>query len=121
MFIRSVKVPCYHKTWIFPRDPRFREKAGPVLDLYQRRWENQPLEPREYVLSTDEKTSIQTRQRIHATQPIQAGRATRVSSTNMSGAVPWRILQLAAWDIASGRVAGRCEPTTGVAPFERLV
>jgi hypothetical protein len=23
-----------HKSWIFPRDPGFLERAGPVLDLY---------------------------------------------------------------------------------------
>ena len=25
--------PWQHRSWIFPRDPRFLEKAGPVLDL----------------------------------------------------------------------------------------
>jgi hypothetical protein len=30
--------PWQHRSWIFPRDPRFLEKAGPVLDLYERRW-----------------------------------------------------------------------------------
>jgi hypothetical protein len=28
---------------------------------------------------------------------------------------------LAAWDVHRGRVFGRCEPTTGIAPFGRLV
>jgi hypothetical protein len=28
-----------HRTWIFPRDPNFADKAGPILDLYQRVWE----------------------------------------------------------------------------------
>ncbi len=26
--------PWQHEHWIFPRDPRFAEKAGPILDLY---------------------------------------------------------------------------------------
>ena len=26
--------PWQFRSWIFPRDPRFEEKAGPVLDLY---------------------------------------------------------------------------------------
>src|SRR5205823_8112124 len=28
---------------------------------------------------------------------------------------------LAAWDVHRGKVYGRCEPTTGIAPFARLV
>jgi hypothetical protein len=26
--------PWQHRSWIFPRDPRFAERAGPILDLY---------------------------------------------------------------------------------------
>ena len=33
--------PWQHRSWIFPRDPRFAEKAARVLDLYQREWEGQ--------------------------------------------------------------------------------
>ena len=44
---------------IFPRDPHFLEFAGPVLDLNLCRWQGQPLSADEYVLSADEKTSIQ--------------------------------------------------------------
>src|SRR2546429_9432867 len=33
------------------------------------------------------------------------------------GALP----HLAAWDVHRGKVFGRCEPTTGIAPFARLV
>lgn len=35
--------PFYHRSWIFPRDPGFAEKAGRVLDLYEGRWEGEPL------------------------------------------------------------------------------
>src|SRR6476660_2823520 len=28
--------PWQHRSWIFPRDPNFAAKAGPVIDLYQR-------------------------------------------------------------------------------------
>ena len=34
--------PWRHRSWLFPRDPRFAEWAGPVLDLYARRWEAGP-------------------------------------------------------------------------------
>ena len=36
--------PWRYKHWIFPRDPRFLEKAGPILDLYAGLWEGKPLE-----------------------------------------------------------------------------
>jgi len=35
--------PWSHKTWIFPRDPAFQEKANRVLDLYAGRWKGRPL------------------------------------------------------------------------------
>ena len=28
--------PWQHRSWIFPRDPNFADKAGPILDLYER-------------------------------------------------------------------------------------
>jgi hypothetical protein len=28
--------PWQHRSWIFPRDPNFAQKAGPILDLYER-------------------------------------------------------------------------------------
>ena len=30
--------PWYHRSWIFPRDPDFAEKAARILDLYEGRW-----------------------------------------------------------------------------------
>jgi len=70
--------PWNHRTWIFPRDPAFEEKAGKVLDLYAGFWEGRPLAATDCVLSTDEKTSIQARHRIHATVPPAPGTAMRV-------------------------------------------
>lgn len=61
--------PWYHRSWIFPRDPRFAEKAGPILDLYQGLWRGRPLGPRDFVICADEKTSIQARRRRHKTLP----------------------------------------------------
>src|SRR5229473_7848518 len=46
--------PWQYKYWIFPRDPHFAEKAGPILDLYAGCWEGQPLGPKDCVLSADE-------------------------------------------------------------------
>ena len=51
--------PWRYRSWIFPRDPAFAAKAGPILDLYASRWQGRLLGPREYVLCADEKTSVQ--------------------------------------------------------------
>ena len=53
--------PWQYRSWIFPRDPQFEQKAAQVLDLYQGIWHGLPLKPDEFVLSADEKTSIQVR------------------------------------------------------------
>jgi len=60
--------PWYHRSWIFPRDPDFANKAGRILDLYARTWEGKPLKDDEFVISADEKTSIQARRRKHPTR-----------------------------------------------------
>ena len=45
--------PWRYQYWIFPRDPHFAEKAGPILDLYMGLWQGQPLGPNEQVMSAD--------------------------------------------------------------------
>ena len=57
--------PWQYEYWIFPRDPQFAEKAGPILDLYAGWWAGQPLGPKDHIVSADEKTSIQARIRCH--------------------------------------------------------
>jgi hypothetical protein len=110
--------PWQHRCWIFPRDPEFAVKAGRILDLYQRRWQGKLLRDDEFVLSTDEKTSIQARARIHPTQPPQPGRAMRIEHEYVRCGA-WAYL--AALDVHRAKVFGRCERKTGIAPFERLV
>jgi hypothetical protein len=110
--------PWRYKYWIFPRDPQFLEKAGPILDLYAGTWQNSPLGPKDYILSADEKTSIQARIRIHSSLGPGSERAARVESEYERGGA---LQYLAAWDVRRGYVIGRCEPTTGIAPFDRLV
>jgi hypothetical protein len=110
--------PWQHRCWIFPRDPQFAFKAGRILDLYQRRWQEKLLRDDEFVLSTDEKTSIQARARIHPTLPPPPGLVMRVEHEyKRCGA--WAYL--AALDVHRAKVFGRCERKTGIAPFERLV
>ena len=110
--------PWQHRCWIFPRDPQFVTKAGRVLDLYHRRWDGEPLTDSDFVISADEKTSIQARKRIHPTQPPQPGRAIRVEHEyERCGA--WAYL--AALDVHRAKLFGRCEAHSGIAAFDRLV
>lgn len=110
--------PWQHRTWIFPRDPEFAPKAGRVLDLYARQWGGKPLTPEDFVLSADEKTSIQARLRIHPTLPPRPHQPARVEHEYVRGGA-WAYL--AALDVHRAKVFGRCEPTTGIEPFDRLV
>ena len=110
--------PWRHRSWIFPRDPAFAAKAVRVLDLYARRFDGTPLGPNDYVVSADEKTSIQARDRKHDTTPPACGQPLRVEHEyHRRGALAY----LAAWDVGRAKVFGRCEATTGIDPFMRLV
>jgi len=110
--------PWRHRSWIFPRDPDFAAKAAVVLDLYARRFQGRRLEPGEFVVSADEKTSIQARCRCHPTLAPGQVRAMRVEHDDRRGGA---LAYLAAWDVHRGQVIGRCEDTTGIEPFSRLV
>ncbi len=66
--------PRQTRSWIFPRDPAFAEKAGRVLDLYARTFEGKRLRPDEYVISADEKSQLQALGRRHPTVPAGPGR-----------------------------------------------
>jgi hypothetical protein len=110
--------PWQYEHWLFPKDPRFAEKAGPILDLYAGTWEGQPLGPKDYVLSMDEKTSIQARGRSHEEMPPGPNQARRIEAEyERNGALQY----LAAWDVQRGMILGRCEKKTGIKPFGLLV
>ena len=70
--------PWRHRSWIFPRDGQFAEKAGRVLDLYARTWDGIPLGADEFVVSADEKPSLQARRRKHPTLAPGPARPRRV-------------------------------------------
>jgi len=110
--------PWQHRCWIFPRDPFFAAKASRILDLYERVFEGEPLKDDEFVLSTDEKTSIQARARRHPSLPPKSGEPMRVKHEyRRRGA--WAYL--AALDVFRAKLFGRCEKKTGIVPFDRLV
>jgi transposase len=110
--------PWRYRSWIFPRDPQFAEKAGRILDLYARVWEGRKLTASEFVVSADEKTSIQARLRKHPSLPPIPGCAMRVEHEYSRGGA-WTYL--AAWDVHQARLFGRCETKNGIAPVDRLV
>jgi transposase len=110
--------PWQHRSWISVRDPEFAVKAARVLDLYAGIWDGELLGSNDYVICADEKTSIQARCRCHPTLPPGKARAMRVEHDYKRGG---SLAYLAAWDVRRGQVTGRCEHTTGIAPFSRLV
>jgi hypothetical protein len=110
--------PWRYDHWIFPRDPQFAAKAAVLLDLYAGHWQGEPLAGDDYVLSADEKTSIQARVRCHPTLRPGPGRPRRVEHEYERGGA---LQYLAAWDVRRGVVLGRCESHTGIKPFGRLV
>ncbi|MGB8380965.1 MAG: IS630 family transposase [Dermatophilaceae bacterium] len=109
--------PWQHRSWISVRDPDFAVKAKRVLDLYARMWDGQPLDDNEYVISADEKTSIQARCRCHPTLPPGKARAMRVEHDYHRGGA---LAYLTAYDVHRAKVIGRCAPTTGITPFQAL-
>ena len=110
--------PWQYRSWLFPRDPDFAGKAERVLDLFERRWQGRKLGPREYVISSDEKTSVQARCRCHPSLAPGQARMMRVNHEYERGGA---LAYLAAYDVGRARVFGRCAPSTGIVPFMALV
>ena len=110
--------PWRFRYWKFPRDPYFRERAEPVIDLYHRRWEGRPLGPDEYVLSADEKTCIQTLRRTRPTAPPSSGHPIRVEHEYERGEI---VTYLAALDAGRGKVFGDLPEANNKVTFYRFV
>ena len=98
--------PWYYRGWLFPRDPAFVAKASVILDLYQRCWHGQPLGPRDYVLSADEKSALQVLARPHPTLAPAAGQPGRYEFEYIRNGT---LAYLAALDVGSGQVFGRID------------
>jgi transposase len=108
--------PWRYVSWMHPRDPKFAEKARVILDLYAGFWKGERLGPDDQIISADEKTSIQARQRQQvAPGPGRPGRIE--SDYKRRGALQY----LCAWDVLRGIPFGRIEPKNGIAAFTRLV
>jgi Homeodomain-like domain/DDE superfamily endonuclease len=110
--------PWQYQSWIFIRDPNFAAKATRVLNLYARVYDGITLGPDEYVISSDEKTSIQARCRCHPTLAPGAARTMRVNHEYGRGGA---LAYLAAYDVHQARVFSHCSAKTGIVPFMTLV
>jgi len=75
-----------------------------MLDLYERRWKGQQLRWKELAISTDEKTSIQARLRIHLTTATALGASTCVHHECASCSA---LACLAHWTSHRAKVFGR--------------
>jgi hypothetical protein len=112
--------PWAWRSWVFPRDPDFRAKAGVVLDLYQRRWEGRRLHPGDYVISADEKTQLQALGRRHSLVAPGLGRSGLVEHEYRRRGT---LAYLAAMDVHDPKrgLFGRCEQKISNHAFDTLV
>jgi hypothetical protein len=113
----AIRPWCY-RSWIWPRDPDFEQKAARVLDLYHGIWNGNPLGDHDFIISSDEKTSIQARHRLKDTTAPTAGCCGRVEHEyERMGALAY----MAAWDVRQAKIFGLCKPGTGIDSFRELV
>ena len=87
------------RQWLHSPDPQFRQKVNEICELYRRAPKGS------VVLSVDEKTGIQAIERKHADHAPAPGRARRREFEYIRHGTQSLI---AALDVHSGRVMGRC-------------
>ena len=97
---------------------RLSDKAGVVLDLYHRLWQQQPLHADDYVLSADEKTQLQIRQRLHPTEAPRPHRPLGVDGRYRRHGTS---AYVAAWDVHYGRLFGQVSDTSTIITFDAFV
>jgi len=109
--------PWQYQSWIYPRDPDFEARAAIILDLYQGRYQGEPLGPTDRILSFDAKPQINARRRLHPTLPAAPGRPVRYEHEyKRQGS----LALLAGLDVHTGRVFASTPVTTGIKPFMDL-
>lgn len=110
--------PWSRRSWVFPRDPDFAAKAGRVLDLYKGIWNGKPLDNNDFVLSADEKTGLQIRQRRHQTAPPRPGKPMRFEyEYRRHGTCAYH----AAWDVHRAMLFGHVVDRSTIETFDQLV
>ena len=114
---RDASQPWRYRYWIFPRARHFGPQVAVMLDVYAGLWQGEPLGVNDFVISSDEKTSIQARLRCHASLAPRPAEPMRIEPEDKRGGA---VQYVAAWDVFRGMVFGRCEAKTGMAAFGRL-
>lgn len=110
--------PWTRRSWIFPRDPHFARKAVPILDLYHRQWQGRPLGSDDFVISADEKTQIQIRERRHPTTAAAPKQPVRVEHEyRRHGTCAYH----AALDVHEARLFGQVVRRSTREAFDQLV
>ena len=110
--------PWQYRSWIFPRDPLFAERAAVVLDLYAGVYGGKPLGNNDHVLSLDEKTGLLLRTRCPPTRAPREGSSGRIEFEYERHGIG---VLLAGMDVRTGRVFHRVEPKNGIVPFQALL
>lgn len=110
--------PWRYRSWIFPRDPQFADKAARVLDLYARVFDGMPLGPNDFVISADEKSQLQALHRCHPGRPAGPGRLARVEFEYERGGT---LAYMGAYDVHRAQLIGTIAAKTGIVPFMELV
>lgn len=113
----AIRPWCY-RSWIWPRDPDFEKKAARILDLYHGLWEDTPLSNDDFIISSDEKTSIQARRRL---APVTAPRTGCYGRVEHEYERMGSLAYMAAWDVRQAKVFGLCKSSTGIESFHELV
>lgn len=116
---RDALRPWFQKQWLFPNDPLLLQKAAPVLDLYHRRWQGEPLGPQDLVLCADEMTNLRFLARHHATMPPGPGREGRYEFSHDRD--PETFCYLAVLEVFTGRVYGHMDEQSGIEPFQQML
>lgn len=110
--------PWRYRSWIFPRDPHFADKAARVLDLYARVLDGVALGPDDYVISADEKSQLQALRRCHGGLPSAPGRLAKVEFEYERGGT---LAYMGAYDVHAACLFGSVAEKTGIVPFMELV
>ena len=109
--------PWNYRSWIFPRDPHFTEKAGPILDLYEGRWQGE--------LFIRAIRGLRGREAVDPGPRPQASDAARGPGGGQrvehEYARKGALCYLAAWDVRRAKMFDRCDPKDGIVPFDALV
>ena len=86
--------------------------------MYHRFWEDKPLSSSDFIISSDEKTSIQARRRLAPVTAPKSGVYGRVEHEyERMGALAY----MAAWDVRQAKIFGLCCKSTGIESFHKLV